>query len=399
MPEQIVTVRGIDSLLFGDGRPFHQEEGAQTARTQTLPPPGTLAGFLRTQWGEAQEGWQWNAETITRAKQVACAGPLLLRDQTLLFPLPSDAVIYCDKERTPRIMPLAPFSPEESEGVDLPEGLLPLEVTEDVKPEPGYHFCPGAWLMEWLVAPSAHLNPPEKIEGPPREERIHVGMDATTGCSKDAMLYSVQYVGFTQRVAAKGEASEPRRNHQWELLAKVKSDPAFPRRRTGTFGGERRLAALECVSDSLWQTCPNELQATLNKACCLRLVLATPALFSGGWKPGWLDEQFVGAPPGIGGTRLKLIGAAVRRREAVSGWDYETCKPKAVRWLAPAGSVYFFEVVKGDALALAEATWLQSVSDEEQDQRDGYGLALWGTWNRNKERAKCRRQCGFICTP
>lgn len=66
----------------------------------------------------------------------------------------------------------------------------------------------------------------------------------------------------------------------------------------------------------------------------------------------------------------------------MSGWDYREGHrgPKPVRWLAPAGSVYFFEVLDGDPTVLAKEAWLQSVCDEEQDQRDGFGLALWGIW-------------------
>jgi len=79
--------------------------------------------------------------------------------------------------------------------------------------------------------------------------------------------------------------------------------------------------------------------------------------------------------------KLRLVAAAVKRREAVSGWSYrqDRQQPKPLRLLAPAGSVYFFEVLEGDPAALAEA-WLRPVSDDEHDRRDGYGLTLWGIW-------------------
>jgi CRISPR-associated protein Cmr3 len=47
--------------------------------------------------------------------------------------------------------------------------------------------------------------------------------------------------------------------------------------------------------------------------------------------------------------------------------------------MAPAGSVYFFEVLEG-AGDWAPDAWLQPVSDGEQDRRDGFGLSLWGVW-------------------
>jgi CRISPR-associated protein Cmr3 len=53
--------------------------------------------------------------------------------------------------------------------------------------------------------------------------------------------------------------------------------------------------------------------------------------------------------------------------------------PKPVRRMVPAGGVYFFELLKGQSSDL-EKLWLESVSDEEQDRRDGFGLATWGIW-------------------
>jgi CRISPR-associated protein Cmr3 len=123
------------------------------------------------------------------------------------------------------------------------------------------------------------------------------------------------------------------------------------------------------------------LAQQLRGARRLRLQLATPAIFAAGWRPGWLNEALQGAPPLLPGLTLQLVGAAVPRREAVSGWDYQARGPKRVRWMAPAGSVYFFEVTGGDAGAVAKTLWLEPVSDDAQDCRDGYGLALWGIWS------------------
>jgi CRISPR-associated protein Cmr3 len=110
----------------------------------------------------------------------------------------------------------------------------------------------------------------------------------------------------------------------------------------------------------------------------VRMVLATPALFEGGWRPGWLDKfEQMNLPAGVGAVRPKLVAAAVGRREPVSGWSLREKRPKAVRWMVPAGSVYFFEVEEGDPSRLLES-WLRPVSDHQQDRKDGFGLALWG---------------------
>jgi CRISPR-associated protein Cmr3 len=82
----------------------------------------------------------------------------------------------------------------------------------------------------------------------------------------------------------------------------------------------------------------------------------------------------------------------------VSGWSLEQSAtekpgPKALRRLAPAGSVYFFDVVTGDARQLAENLWLEPVSDSAREGREGFGLALWGVWNEFSEGTEsCQNQ-------
>jgi CRISPR-associated protein Cmr3 len=67
----------------------------------------------------------------------------------------------------------------------------------------------------------------------------------------------------------------------------------------------------------------------------------------------------------------------------VSGWDFEINKPKPTRRLTPAGTTLFLKL-DGDEDAIRrwiEATWMCCVSDEEQDRRDGFGLAVLGVWD------------------
>ena len=113
------------------------------------------------------------------------------------------------------------------------------------------------------------------------------------------------------------------------------------------------------------------------------MVLATPAVFRHGWRPGWLNEQLAGQPPGAN-VALQLVGVSIQRWRAVSGWSLADLPgqkrgPKPVRRISPAGGVYFFEIAEGSASGLADR-WLESVSDDEQDRRDGFGLAAWGVW-------------------
>ncbi len=433
MSERVIRIRGIDPLLFRDGRPFASEAGALSAQSLPLPLPGTLAGMIRTRWGNLQPGWNW-AQQWQEAQSFSVAGPILLRNMHPVFAAPADAVIYDHEIGTDargesltecRVMALRPDRAQ-TDHCDLPEGLWPLCVTEDIKPASGYNYWNWSKLNTWLLSATGRSFPvPDRITGPQHEERAHVKIAADKtlpdgtikkgGVAEEGKLFTTSSLSFARyprwsahgmgvsTPAADTEASliarMPCLNKEaplrfrsgtaqaaevWELLARVGQSDDL----TGAapFGGERRLASIEAAAEDAWPLCPEPLAKALTKSLYVRLLLATPALFRNGWKPGWLDTQNIGSPPGMSGITLQLVSAAVKRREPVSGWDYSLNKqnkrrgPKPVRWMVPAGSVYFFQVTAGQADVLAIQGWLAPISDEEQDRRDGYGLALWGVW-------------------
>src|SRR5262249_6564562 len=88
-------------------------------------------------------------------------------------------------------------------------------------------------------------------------------------------------------------------------------------------GGERRLVHWRTADDKTRWDCPEQVQAALDKTDQVTMILVTPAIFSAGWRPGWLTDELTGIPP-CGGPTLKLVSVCVRRWRAISGWSYET---------------------------------------------------------------------------
>jgi CRISPR-associated protein Cmr3 len=144
--------------------------------------------------------------------------------------------------------------------------------------------------------------------------------------------------------------------------------------------------------------CPQAVADALERAKNrVRMVLVSPGVFEGGWRPGWLTNTSSGwetpnGLPNCPSLRLRLVGVCNRRWQAVSGYSLEEGRvgPKAVRRLTPAGAVFFFEILSGKAADLA-ALWLQPVGDvtsrshggktyQYDDGSDGFGLAVWGVW-------------------
>ncbi len=376
-----------DPIIARDGRPFGVGQGHRM-KSLDWPYPSVLAGSLRTLMGKLA-GDEFTSDTITTLKQIEVAGPLPLVNHQLYFAAPRDLIVWEREGGIPRkreLMPLRPMLSEKDEKVcDLPDGLRPVLVTEDVKAAKAPAFWSSDQMYLWLMNPSGKgfaVPPGEATLGsgylyaPERDERTHVKIDPEIGTAEESLLFMTVGLDLSSRDLSAEVA----------LAVRVEADNRFAKQveELNTFhplGGERRLLHWRTDQDHGW-SCLLGLRAALSNARQVRLVLATPALFGDGWKPGWLSNDLEGCPPGAN-VRLKLVGACVERWKPLSGWSLEADQrgPKAIRRLVPAGSVYFFVVVSGDAATLAEKLWLRSVSDEDQDRRDGFGLALWGVWN------------------
>lgn len=378
MTQRIVSIRGLDTLLFRDGRPFDATPGG-VASGLRVPFPSTLAGFVRTQAGQATGDYG-------KARTIEFAGPLLCLNGEPHFPAPADIVIHRDNQSL-RLMPLRPFAPAEGSGCDNPGGMLPLRVTGDVKPEAGYDWWRANAMFQWLADELPDVSDLARGLGPEMDERVHIAMDAQKGTTQEGALFTTSMVAF--ELNRKGEHIE------YSYLCRLSEPegvaaPLGP----GLLGGEQRIGLIESTTVQ-WPEYPVDLAAKLKVAKHVRLVLATPAIFECGWLPQWLDRTTkTGSPPGLKGVKLKLVSAAIPRRQAVSGWEMEGKRPKPVRWLVPAGSVYFFDVVEGDPGLLATRKWLEPVSDLEHGNgseskannlNDGFGLALWGVWQRERK--------------
>lgn len=371
-----LLLRPRDPMLFRDGRPFDAGLGA---RTIGWPMPSTIAGSIRTRlWGQRR----FDSTAVKRLREVRQAGPFLAAlgesgKWEMAFPAPADAAVY--GKGALEAIPLRPLAGTE-DVCDLPDGLRPLA---GARREKAAEDAPAFWTasntLQWLGKRDfqSWLRTSEELghERLPGQSRLHVSMEPGRRNAADGMLYRTSSLEFDFD-------SEFRRRERRGTKRPVKALAIFSQVEAeeddwaetggaGPLGGEQRMAVWETTEDLLPKA-PEKLGALQR----IRVQLATPGVFSSGWKPGWADG---GEPPGCPGLKLKLVSAAVGRRVAVSGFDMTLegdARFRATRFLAPAGSVYFFVVEQGDPSQL----WLRPISDREQDQKDGFGIALIGGW-------------------
>lgn len=384
-----LTLTPQDSIIARDGRPFGAGQGNRM-RSLSWPLPSVVAGSFRTALVKASESLDFDGCMPTKLMAIDVAGVFPCVGTELYLPAPNDCVW---DEMTGTIHRVQPVKLEKGEGVDFTtDGLRPVRLTaEQAKDDFKAKTIPGWWpvsqLTKWLIGEPVNIGT-SFLQAAVQETRDHVAIDEQTGAAKDSHIYSTtglnvhalprfgvkqddKKLSFEQRFAKITLAT--RVSIADTELQKVKLDHFHP------LGGERRLVHWQhSEANDLWK-CPEPVRIALKDAKTIRMVLATPAIFACGWKPGWLKDGLVGTPP-RSTVKLKLVGVSNGRWKAVSGWSLAPPRgPKPIRRMVPAGSVYFFEKVDGDSAMLADR-WLQSVCDGEQDRRDGFGLAVWGTW-------------------
>lgn len=383
-----------NSFIARDGRPFGLNAGVR-AESLPFPFPSTTTGGVRTRDGLNREGvFDTSNGNIKRVKNLSVRGALLVgvdKDESVTWwfaPAPSDALLLDanDKDNNKaKVCRLVPRKLPAHAATNMPDDeLMPIYLESKDKNKPhGYapHFWTWDIFKEWLVDPKDY-----DIENLydfginrlPQDERSHVAIESATQSSEEGNLFQTRGLEFTR------QKQEKRLGTATRLALAVATDAAKINKGVASLGGERRLVSWrefqgpENIFDS---ECPDKIAESIikNKAC--RVLLLTPAYFEQGWKPSWIIQN----------RSIELKAAAIQRAQVISGWDFERGGPKPTRRLVPAGSVYFFKL-NGDEEEIRNwisAIWMNCISDSAADgttpRKDGFGLAVLGTWKEGKE--------------
>jgi len=371
-----------DPLIVRDGRPFGPTPGVRAA-SLSFPFPSTTTGGVRTRAGLDAQGTF--AGDPAELRKLTVKGPVLVEldprsgeVSQWLAPRPADALLLEEDPPTENagvLRRLLPLKLPEGASTNLPDGLQPVGLPKPDLRKP-HSGAPRFWqwcaFKQWLTAPCDEQ--PFALadlghNGPVPEERMHVSIQKDTQTNAEGALFQTRGLEFTGNQKPKLPGKR--------LALAVVTNAANLKPGIAPLGGERRLmqwreskAALSACA------CPKAVRETVAREKHCRVVLLTPAHFSGSWKPAWLFTK-------PGSVTPTLQAMAVGRPDVVSGWDFVTGKAKPTRRLAPAGTVLFLKLAGTDDAVgeWVDTTWMSCLSDEEQDRRDGFGLAVLGTWD------------------
>jgi len=400
MSTAYLELNTFDPIVARDGRPFGVGQGNRM-RGLPWPFPSVVAGSFRTALVKATGG-DFSDTVPAALMKLAVAGVFPVAGGELYLPAPNDCVW---DEKKGDVHRAEPFGMKAGEGGDFPGELRPVThaAEDDFKPKPIPTWWSSKKLSEWLTSAQVKYHPDFFKESfllaAKSEERTQIEMNAEAGSVEEGKLFTTAGVRLSHLPRFGAESDEKRFEEKFAeitLAARVETDTwdADKLSILHPLGGERRLAHWSPTGmANLWD-CSKAVTDSVGKTNAVRMVLTTPAVFKHGWRPDWIDKSTLRGRPKWwpDGPQLKLVGVSIPRWKAVSGWSLAPLKetgkpgPKAIKRLVPAGGVYFFTVESGNAGSLAEQ-WLRPVSDDEQDRLDGFGLAVWGTWNDTTKRS------------
>ena len=381
----VVALAPLSPIIVRSGRPMQGRTDADPAR---FPPPSTVAGCIRTAWARAARlplKTPPDDRIVSQLRRISISGPLLLAaDGRILVSRPSDAH-YLGNPGAERCLRSAPRRFAHGCGADLPEGLLPVHLRHDPhvqavgKPAGG----PAWWCWDDLLSfrrgediPHSQLSA-RGWSPPVGDLRTHISVDRGRGAAATSGFFQTEGLDLEPVDWANPDGSETPSVGSLRLLVRC-TEPLNAA--LVHLGGKRRLAALEPESETRWPTPPHDWMEQIRRAGGISLTLLTPGVFSDGYRPGWLGDNLIGSPPSAPRLRLRLRGAALERWQPTSGWDLARRRPKPMRKLVPVGATFWFDFLDGVDIEILHGLWLESVCDDTQDRRDGFGLALPGPW-------------------
>lgn len=351
-----ISIRAIDTLFFRDGRPFSMGEESW-ARGLFPPLPSVFCGLLRTAYMCSES--LAVQDVLRKTSGLTVKASLLSDGSQLLLPMPKDLLPYkiglgpedielqalhlaSNDELSSYSLPLLLQSPRDGKIAKNSFGFLEEEAF-------------GGYLAGKEEVPYRH----EGVTLLSDEPKVGIGRDKTTHIVRESMLYRVNM----QRM----EHRDGKRKLYFVVDFEGLDIPSSGLIR---MGAEGKTVQYQQPESSFAVPAPAITRAAL------KLYLATPALFEGGWRPGWLPAD--GSWGKWNGLPVRLIAAAVDKPLAAGGFDLEAGTPKPMYKAVAAGSVYFLQTETVEAAQRLAAEIHGSCISEQEKSREGFGLCYVG---------------------
>jgi CRISPR-associated protein Cmr3 len=364
MSREWLFIEANDVLMFRDSRPFAAGQNFK-ARSLFPPTPRTMQGVIRTHYLEVH-GMDWSAfarRDVAPDVLKAIGGPDDLGELRLEGPFIAQAA----NGKLTRLVqaPLDLLQPKGDKGTQQPillaperepsfKANAPFEGWRALRPAGkanllDYETATG-WLDDEGLAAYLQGMSPAQIIGHEavfeREDRVGIGLSEHRTAQR-SLFYEAQFIRPKPNVG---------------LLVGVNAGLFPDGQGMIAIGGEGRSGWYRKVPYS-----PALPQATEGR---VKVVLLTPAYFSGGWQPANGDWS-----PWLGAA-ARLVSLAIGKPLLISGWDLARKRPRPLHHYLPAGSVFFFEDAR-----VPDRPFTETPPDSPDAGAMGFGSFVAGNWD------------------
>lgn len=275
------------------------------------------------------------------------------------YPLPADVVVQevANAIIVNSLKPQALASDIASSAATLQVPIL--AEAERAKAKAGYWLLEAGWSAYLSGQPLNERHLVKVSDLWKTDARIGIALNATSRSAADGALFTADTIAMQKNVGF--------------LVGVDGAQGLLPNDGLVRLGGDGRAAAVQPIT----HVAPTSDFARIDKTRRFKLVLTTPGIFSGGWMLPGLGDDHVWQ---INGLTARLLSAAVPRNEVISGWDLAAINgkghPKAAERVAPAGSVYWFELLEGNAEQLRNISscglWRDPAQNDAQRCAEGF---------------------------
>lgn len=377
----VIEITPLDTLFFRDGRPFTM--GDDTWANGMFPPsPSVFYGALRSVYFSHKKpelcgNFQDQIAQIEKlTEQFEIRGIYYkIGEESTYVPLPLDCVKEkgSDENSPLQMLSLERISETRKEIATFSEKypfeyLLTSQTFAEVESvEDG--IIEGSEFQQYLTTCPAQITISRWNALITSEPKIGIGRSNETHASEDSALYRVD-----------GKRLENKNHEKLSFVLDCTNLESFPVEGILKLGGEGKTAKFQVIQD---HELINRLLFCQSPIICkyFKLVLTTPAIFEKGWLPKWSndDNEFYRIFPNAV-CRFKLIAAALGKPIFIGGFNMKPPSgPKPMRKAVPAGSVYYFEIVDQYETSVTDVfKSIVSISDDENDRKQGFGLYYLG---------------------
>lgn len=366
-----VFIEPNDVLLFRDGKPFAAGEDHR-ARSFFPPTPFTMQGAVRAKvlfdsgvsLADYAHGASNAQDLIGKIGtpgrsygQLRLRGPFVAKRSndgriTRYFPLPADVVKVGDKPIL--VKPL------------LDPAFTDNRPTKDLRPLWARIHEPLEEARGWLAEQEfqkylkgQEFSITEESDLLLREPRLGIALDYDRRSTQEERIYQMEFLRLREGVGL--------------LLEVYGIEPFEPPKGFLQIGGEARPAYYEVLSKPLDPLpLPNPLPRRF------KVVLLTPAWFTGGWQPqgGNWEQFFTG--------NVRVVSAAVPRAQSIGGAFVDDVRRRSnfqrtMRRFVPAGSVFFFE--SDSSVTMKDRPFTETPDHEGDFRQIGFGCAVAASWH------------------